>query len=111
MEVKYYKTSSGRHVVLEFIEDLSRGLREEFFETIAMLENGEILKMPLSKPLSNIANGLHELRFKDRTGIYRVFYYLKINQVIYLLHALKKKTEKIPSKEIGIIRRRLKEIR
>ena len=111
MEVKYYKTYSGRSVLLEFIEGLPVELREEFFEAILKLQKGEQLKMPLSRPLSNIAKGLHELRLKDRSGIYRLFYCLRVCQVVYVIHGFKKKTDKLPIREIRVIHRRLKEIR
>lgn len=37
-----------------------------------VLERGELLHMPVSKSLSGVHRGLHELRFTDHTGSYRV---------------------------------------
>lgn len=66
--------------------------------------------MPLSRNLSLIHKGLHELRLKDHTGIYRFFYYIKVEEAIYFVHAFKKKTQGLPSKEIATILKRIKEI-
>jgi phage-related protein len=96
--------------VLEFIGGLSRDVREQFWDALRLLEKGEILAMPASRMLSNIHPGLNELRFKDSAGIYRVFYYVKVKDVIYLLHAFQKKTPKTPQKEMTLAIRRIKEI-
>ena len=55
--------------------------------------------MSLSRNLSSIHKGLHELRFKDRTGAYRIFYFIKKADGIYFVHAFKKKTQELPQKE------------
>ena len=54
--------------------------------------------MPSSKPLFNIALGLHELRFKERRSIYRVFYFIKRGDAIYLVHAMKKRPRPFPTR-------------
>ncbi len=66
--------------------------------------------MPLSQPLFNIALCLHELRLKERRNIFRVFYFIKRGDAIYLVHAMQKKTETIPNKDRQLILKRLKEI-
>jgi hypothetical protein len=40
----------------------------EVFDAITLLQNGVVLSMPLSRNLSGIRSGLHELRVKDRNG-------------------------------------------
>ena len=111
MEIRFYQTTSGRNPVLEFVRLLSDDLRKEFSQAISLLEKGEQLAMPLSRNLANIHPGLHELRFRDKSGIYRVFYYVKLRQAIYMLHALQKKTREIPLQEIAIIRKRIREVK
>ena len=54
--------------------------------------------------------GLHELRVRDQAGQVRVFYYLKRGEAIYLIHALRKKTQQIPPRELEIVLKRIKEI-
>ena len=74
MEVLYYTTASANSPVRKFVEGLPQSLQEDFLLALDRLGQGEALGMPLSKPLFNIALGLHELRFKERRSIYRVFY-------------------------------------
>lgn len=66
--------------------------------------------MPLSRNLASLHKGLHELRLKDNTGAYRIFYYIKKGDGIYFVHAFKKKTQELPQKEIEVVLKRLKEV-
>jgi phage-related protein len=110
VRVLFYKTSSGRIPVIEFIGGLSRDVQEQFWDALRLLEKGEILAMPVSRMLSGIHLGLNELRFKDSAGIYRGFYYVRGKDAIYLLHAFQKKTKKTPPKETKLVISRIKEI-
>lgn len=73
-------------------------------------KKGEILFMPLSRPMTTIAPGVFELRVKDRAGIYRVFYYTKLKDRILIFHAFTKKTEQTPKRELAIGQKRLREM-
>ena len=74
------------------------------------LQQGHLLGMPLSKLMPNIALGVEELRIKDRSGIFRTFYYKKSKRGILIFHAFMKKTQKTPQHEIETGRRRLREM-
>ncbi len=110
LKIKYYLKSSGRNPVLEFIQECSGEIQKDFVDALNLLSSGMVLSMPLSRNLSSIHIGLHELRLKDRSGQVRVFYYVKKREAIYLLHAIKKKTRELPKHEIGIVLKRLKEV-
>ncbi len=110
MKIRYYLTSSNRSPVEEFIVALPSKTRLEILDALSLLENGQRLEMPLSRNLSSIAHGLHELRFRDRAGQVRVIYYVKRLKAIYLVHAFWKKTSTLPKKEIELILRRLREV-
>lgn len=110
MKVKFYLSGSGRSPVEEFLGELSPELRANFLDAAILLEQGQILSMPLSRNLSSIARGLHELRLKDWTGAYRFFYFIKRTDGIYFIHAFKKKSQDLPQKEIDLVLKRLKEI-
>ena len=110
MKIKYYLSSSGRSPVEDFLAECSSDIRSDFLDALSMLESGLSLAMPLSRNLSAIHPGLHELRLKDRSGQIRVFYFLKRGEAIYLLHAIKKKTQEIRKPEIDLILKRLKEV-
>jgi len=86
-------------------------MRGELADAVARLERGHLLSMPLSRPMPSIGSGIHELRFRDKSGIYRVIYYLVGGGTIYLLHAFKKKTPKTPPQNIEVAKERLRRIR
>lgn len=86
-------------------------VREELADALARLEEGQTLSMPLSRPMPSIGRGVHELRFRERSGIYRVIYVLLGAEEIWLLHAFMKKTAQTSKQDIELAKRRLKEIR
>jgi len=110
VKIRFYVTASGRSPVEEFLGSCSKEVQSEFVDAISLLEQGHSLSMPLSRNLSSVQRGLHELRFKDRAGQVRIFYFIKKGDAIYLLHAMKKKTQNIPASELKIIKKRLKEV-
>jgi phage-related protein len=110
MKVRYFLTSSGRSPIEDFINEQSEGLRKDYFDALNKLSAGKVLTMPLSRNLSSIHPGLHELRLKDSAGQVRVFYFVKRGDAIYMVHTIKKKTQGIPKKEIDIILKRIKGI-
>ncbi len=110
MKIKYYLTSGGRSPVEEFLLALPEETRLEIADAMVLLESGQRLEMPLSRNLSSIRPGLHELRIRDRAGQVRVIYYIKKGDAIYLIHGFRKKTQTIAKRELDIIYKRLKEI-
>lgn len=66
--------------------------------------------MPASRPMSVVASGVHELRIKERSGQYRVFYFTKHEDAILVFHAFRKKTRTTPAHEIRTAQERLKEL-
>jgi phage-related protein len=74
------------------------------------LQKGKKLSMPLSRPMSSVASGVEELRVKDRSGAYRVFYYTKLVDSVLIFHAFVKKTQRTPPDEIALAQKRLKEM-
>lgn len=85
-------------------------IREDFADAIARLERGHMLSMPLSRPMPSIGKSVHELRFKDRSGIYRVIYFIVENEHIWLIHAFKKKTQTTSQHDIDVAKERLKRV-
>ena len=110
MRIKYYLTSNNRSPVEDFLLALPVSTRLEILDALSLLDSGQRLEMPLSKNLSSIKPGLHELRFRDKAGQVRVVYYMKRGDSIYLLHAFRKKTQAIPKKDLDLIIKRLKEV-
>jgi phage-related protein len=92
--------------LLSFPDDI----RGDLADALARLDGGLLLSMPLSRPMPIIGTRVHELRLKDQSGNYRVFYVLPAGNVVYVLHAFKKKTQSTPKPNIALARKRLKEL-
>ncbi len=92
------------------IAALPQIVREDLADALARLDAGLTLAMPLSRPMPDIGRGVHELRLRDRSGIYRVFYFIRSRGTIFLLHAMWKKTQATPLQTIKLVKKRLQEV-
>ncbi len=94
----------------EFVRGLDVETKKEIGALLMLLQNGEILQQPQSKPMKMIHSGAYELRIKDARGIYRVIYVLAIKDKILIPHAFTKKTQKTSKKDIEVSIQRLQEL-
>lgn len=94
----------------EFIEELPLDTRYEVLTLLRRMENGEILTMPQSRSMASMAHGLYELRVRDAQGLVRVFYYTKIQNSIFLVHGLRKKSKTIAEKDRDLILKRIQDL-
>lgn len=108
--VLYMKAVYLHKSVTKEINNLDFSLRRRLTEVFATLAEGEKIGMPLSRPMPSVEHGAHELRVKDHTGSYRIFYYTKMVNAILVFHMFKKKTEKTPDREITTAKLRLREM-
>lgn len=92
------------------IRDFSKEVRIELGSALMKVQLGMPVGMPLSRPMSIVASGVHELRFRDRSGIQRVFYYLQSARGLLVFHAFVKKSQNTPRAEIELGRKRLREM-
>jgi phage-related protein len=92
------------------IHEFPEEVRGDLADALSRLNEGHKLSMPLSRPMPSIGKGVHELRFRDRAGIYRVIYVFVGGGSIYLIHAFMKKTAQTPTQNIDLAKKRLKEI-
>ena len=79
-------------------------------DCVAKLRSGILISMPLSRTMPSLGKAIHELRFKDRSGQFRVIYYIKVSDAIYLVHAFKKKTQQTEQKDIKVALQRIKRL-
>jgi phage-related protein len=88
--------------------NLPPGLLAKFLRYAERLESfGPHLGMPHTRAMGS---GLVELRVKAAEGIVRVFFCTAVGHRIVLLHQFHKKTDRTPSRELEIARRRMREI-
>lgn len=92
------------------LRDFPETVREDLADALARLEAGLSLSMPLSRPMPSIGPKVHELRFRDRSGIYRVIYFIAISKTIHVLCAFKKTTQKTEQRYLELAKLRLKEV-
>ena len=74
---------------------------------LRLLQEGERLAMPHSRPMPTIGPRCHELRVRDEDASWRIVYRLDPDAVL-ILAVLDKKTRKTPFQVIQTCRQRLK---
>ena len=84
--------------------------RLEAAELLFRLQRGEKLGMPASRPMASIGGGCHELRIRDRSVGWRVFYAIALDAIV-ILHVTKKKGQQTSQRDIEMCRQRLKQYR
>ena len=96
---------------LEFLGDSLEQLRE-FPETARKEAGVQLHKVQQGiepsdwKPMTSVGQGVREIRIRDEAGIFRVLYIAKIEDVVYVLHAFQKKTQKTRKEDIELAARR-----
>ncbi len=94
----------------EAIRSFPAEVRRELGKALYDLQRGEALSMPLARPMPSVATGVAELRIRDRAGIYRVFYLVKLERGVLVFHAFVKKSRATPERELALGKKRLKEL-
>ncbi|MBI2326860.1 type II toxin-antitoxin system RelE/ParE family toxin [Candidatus Curtissbacteria bacterium] len=109
--IYFYKDVDGKSPVEEFLLDLAKTNIDLVVKTrsgIEKLRKRAYHREPLSK---YVEPGLWELRIKSGNNILRILYTFEKGRVIILLHVFIKKQQKIPSNELELARKRLREIK
>jgi phage-related protein len=75
---------------------------------LRLLQRGETIEMPRSRPMPSIGNRCHELRIVDRNMSWRIIYRIDTDAIV-LLEVFMKKSNKTPRRIIDSCRQRLKE--
>jgi len=105
--VVFFRLDSGRELVRDWLKGLDRENRKIIGEDIKTLEFGWPVGMPLARKLSD---DLWELRSKFPQGIARTIFTIYEKKIV-LLHGFIKKSQKTPTKEQSIAKRRLTKLR
>lgn len=58
------------------------------------------------KPLGGVGPGVSEIRVSDADGAFRVIYVAKFAQAVYVLHCLRKKTQRTPRTDVELAKKR-----
>ena len=102
-EIEYYSEK-----VQEEIAKLPKTLVARYLRLAErMMVFGPDLGMPHSRAMKG---GLFELRLMGAEGIARVFYCTAAGHRVVILHSFVKKTNRTPSAELAVAKRRMKEV-
>ena len=85
----------------------SRVARIEAGFLLRRLQNGEVLEMPVSRPMPMIGSNCHELRVDDGRVTWRLVYHVD-SEAIVILEVFQKKSRTTPKQVIDVTRRRLR---
>ena len=109
-EVELYEKVDSKVPVLEFILGLNPKQQAKIYREIDLLEKfGNELHYPhVDKIKGQKYKDLWELRIEFASDIFRIFYFLPLTNNAILLHDIVKKSNKTPSKELGIALERMK---
>ena len=102
LKVAFYRNANGREPVRDWLRSLDQDAKKTIGEDIKTVQFGWPLGMPLVRSLGD---GLWEVRSSLSGSIARVLFTTQANKIV-LLHGFIKKTQKIPSKELALARRR-----
>ena len=106
--IEFYRNEYDESPVEEWLLSIPETALAKIIRNMGLLREFNIaLKEPYIKPLGD---KLYELRAKDKNGIYRVIYFAHTKQKFVMLHGFTKKTQKTPSKELKLAKKRMKEM-
>lgn len=105
--VAFFRTSSGREPVREWLKALPIEERRVIGEEIKAVQFGWPIGMPL---LRKLGSDFWEIRVRLSGRVARVFVTIEGNTLV-LLHGFIKKDQKIPQHELELARTRLLELK
>ena len=106
LNVKFYKSETGKEPVREWLKDFPKADRQAIGEDIKTAQYGWPLGMPL---IRKMGRGLWEVRSNISSGIARVLFTV-IDKTMFLLHGFVKKSQKTPQDDLDTAQRRLKKV-
>lgn len=75
---------------------------------LRLLQRGELIRMPHSRPMPQIGPRCYELRITDQNTNWRIIYRMD-NDAVVLLEVFNKKTKRTPKRIIDLCKKRMKE--
>jgi phage-related protein len=97
--VIFYKTAEGRCPVQEFLDSLPGKAAQKVIWVLQLLEDMDIVPVTYFKKLIGTEE-IWECRIQHGSNIYRIFCFFDSYSVAVLTHGFRKKSMKIPMREI-----------
>jgi phage-related protein len=106
----FYRTGSGNEVVLDFVRQLSTEEKKIVGEDLKTVQIGFPMGLPLCRPLGD---GLYEVRssLPSKREFRLIFFFDRARQALLVVHALFKKSAKLPKADLDLARKRKEEFR
>ena len=86
----------------------SKAARIEAGYLLRLLQRGEMLSMPQSRPMPGIGPRCHELRIDDEKETWRIVYRIDEDAIV-IAEVFSKKTSETPKRIVDLCRKRLQE--
>ena len=108
--VLFYETASGNKVVLDTVRELTAEEKKVVGEDLKTVQIGFPMGLPLCRPLGD---GLYEVRssLPSKREFRLIFFFDRPRQVLLVVHALFKKSAKLPKADLDLARKRKEEFR
>lgn len=86
---------------------MGRDARRQAGFLLRLLQDGERLGMPLSRPMPRIGPACHELRIRDANQTWRIVYHIGAAEIV-VLDVFMKKTDRTEKARIELCQARLR---
>lgn len=106
--VRFYRTSSGRPVILEWLRSFNKPDRAVLGEDLKTVQIGFPMGPPLCGPLGS---GLYEVRtsLAGNREARMIFFHDAKAKALVVVHGFLKKSQKTPKSDLSLALRRMKE--
>lgn len=74
---------------------------------LRLLQDGQKISMPKSRPMASVAHGCHELRVQAENTTWRTIYFIDADAIV-VLEVFAKKTNRTPRAVIDVCKQRLR---
>lgn len=109
VQAAFFRQPSGKEPVRDWLLKLNDADRKTIGDDICTAEFGWPIGMPICRQMAGRA-GLWEVRSSVSDGrIARVFFFMKGESMV-LLHAIIKKTQTTPQRDLDLAEKRMKEL-
>ena len=95
---------NSRDELLKFPDEARREAGYQLHKVQVGLEPADF------KPMTTIGLCVEEIRIREESGAFRVFYIARLDEVVYVLHAFQKKSQQTPQKDIELGQKRYRDL-
>jgi phage-related protein len=91
---------------LKKLKDFPESARIDMGRELRRVQEG---REPLDwKPLTDVGQGIREIRVRDKSGAFRIIYVANIGDAVFVLHAFQKKSQKTSLVDLNVAKLRYK---